>query len=764
MEQQNTMTVFGRFTIGLLVCSTIIGGVIFGYIVSEVKNFSGISNLKQFQLSVPTRVYDINGELIAELFKQKRDLVGYDELPQTLINAFIATEDQEFYNHFGINFNAILRAMIKNVQAGRIVQGGSTITQQLAKRLFTESEKTYARKALEAILALQIEKKFSKEEILEMYFNQIFLGRGAYGVSSASQLFFDKEVKYLTAIEASIMAALPSAPGRYSPLLNPHNAYEKNRDILNRMVSEGFLTRERADKAYKEFWPAYIESQMTEYPTKTAFTKITDKAPHFTNYIRQIVVNRFGKELVYEEGLNVYTTLDLKRQKAAERHLQGGVKEQTKLSDMLNRYTRGSVDRGLFGTYSMLRMVFNLPGVVVKYDVESRTRRAIVEEMMDSLDMVSLLTDSRINQEAMENFRSTTALGVSSNLQVEGALVSIEPGTGYISAMVGGSDFNVDNQLNRAVSARRQPGSAYKPFVYGAGIDSKILTEGTAISDAPLVNIDSHGTTWSPGNYGGNYSGLVSIKHALAMSINIVAVRIYDMIGPDRITDYSSRMLKVPPFRFNMNPTMALGTSEVTPFEMAGAYAIYANRGRDVIPYGIRFVLDKDGNEIANIEREVGNIKAIKERNGQMQIIPEETAFIMTHMMRGVVDSGTAKKAIREEGGFRMPAAGKTGTTSNWTDAWFCGYTPDLVTVIWVGYDKPFLSLGKHQAGGTVAAPIWAAYMNEVYQTMPEPSFPPAPEGVYEKAGYYYIEGTKGSGGGKRMKMQSIFEVAEDGI
>jgi penicillin-binding protein 1A len=764
MEQNNPISVFGRIIIGSLIVTTIMGGVIFGFIVSEVKNFSGIQNIQQFQLSVPTRVYDINGELIAELFKQKRDLVGYDELPQTLINAFIATEDQEFYNHFGINFGAIIRAAIKNIQARKIVQGGSTITQQLAKRLFTEGDRTYGRKLLEAILALQIEKKFSKEEILEMYFNQIFLGRGAYGVSSASQLFFEKEVKYLTAIESAILAALPSAPGRYSPLLNPHAAYEKNKDILNRMVGEGFITREKADMAYREFWPEYIESQMTEYPTKTAYTAITDKAPHFTNYVRQILVNRFGEEAVYNEGLIVYTTLDLKRQKAAENHLQNGVKRQTTLSDSLNRYTRGSVDRGLFGTYSMLRMIFNLPGVVVKYDTESRTRRAIVEEVMDSMDILSLLTDSRVNQEAMENFRSTTALGVSSNLQVEGALVSVEPKSGYITAMVGGSDFNVDNQLNRALSARRQPGSAYKPFVYGAGIDSKIITQGTTISDAPMVNIDSHGTTWSPGNYGGDYSGLVSIKHALAMSINIVAVRIYDIIGAERITDYSVKMLKVPPFRFNMNPTMALGTSELTPFEMASAYAVYANRGRDVVPFGIRFVLDKDGNEVANIEREAGSLKALKERNGENQVIPESVAYIMTDLMRGVVDKGTARKAIREEGRFRAPAAGKTGTTSNWTDAWFCGYTPDIVTVVWVGYDKPFLSLGKHQAGGTVAAPIWAGYMREIYQDMPVNDFGEMPEGVYEKAGYYYLDGTQGSGGGKRMKMQSLLEVAEENI
>lgn len=761
METKSNYTIFGKIVIVFFFITTLMGGIIFGFITSEVKNFAGIKNIQKFQLSVPTRLYDVNGELIAELFREKRELVGFDEIPQTLINAFLATEDQDFYNHFGINFGAIFRAMIKNVKAGRIVQGGSTITQQLAKRLFTESEKQYSRKVLEAILALQIEKKFSKEEILEMYFNQIYLGHGCYGISSASRLFFNKDAKYLTAAEASVLAALPSAPGRYSPLMNPHNAYEKNKDILSRMVREGYLSEDQAAKIYKEFWPEFIATLKTEFPTKTAYTKVVDKAPHYTSFIRQILVNRFGKEAVYDDGLVVYTTLDLKRQQAAEHHLQSSLKKQTKLSDMLNNYTRGSVDRGLFGTYSILRSIFSLPGVVVKYDIESKTRREILEEFLDSADIVTLLTDSRINQEAMETFRSTSALGVSSNLQVEGALVSLEPGTGYITAMVGGSDFNVDNQLNRAVSARRQPGSSFKPFVYGAGVESKIITQGTQISDAPLVNVDSHGTTWSPGNYGGNYSGLVSIKYALAQSINIIAVRIYDMVGPDPIIDYASKMLKVPAFRFNANPTMALGTSELTPFEMAGAYAIYANKGRDVIPHGIRFVLDKDGNEIANIDREVGAIIATKEANGEMQIIDESVAFVMTDLMRGVVDHGTAKKALREEGGFWLPAAGKTGTTSNWTDAWFCGFTPDIVTVIWVGYDKPFLSLGQHQAGGTVAAPIWAKYMKDIYNGMPKPEFAPMPEGVYAKGEMYFLEGTAGSSG-KNMKMLSLAEAYEE--
>lgn len=768
MENRNYFTRFGAIITALLLFVSLSSGVVFGFITSELKNFSGINNLKQFQLSVPTRIFDIHGDLIAEIFRERRELVGYDELPDTLVHAFVATEDQAFYDHFGINFAAIMRAIVKNIQAGAIVQGGSTITQQLAKRLFTDSERTFSRKLLEAIFALQIEKRFSKEEILEMYFNQIYLGHGCYGIASASRLFFGKDPKDISAIESSVLAALPSAPGRYSPLMNQHNAYDKNRDTLNRMVSMGYLTREKADKEYREFWPVFIESLMTEYPTKTAYTKVTDNAPYFTDYVRQILVNRFGKDMVYGEGLNVHTSLDLKRQKAAQYALQNGVKDQTRISDGLNAASRGGVDRSLFGTYSLLRTLFSLPGIVVTNDIDSRVRKVLVDGVLDSLDIMTLLADSRINQETIENFRSSAALTVESNLKVEGALISIEPKTGYISAMVGGSGFSVDNQYNRAISARRQPGSAFKPFVYGAGIEKRAITPGTVIVDAPLLNIDSSGGTWAPGNYGGTYAGSVTVKYALAQSINIIAVRIYDMVGAEPITDYASRMLKVPYSRISSNPTMALGTSEFTPFEMAQAYAVYANMGRDVVPVSIRFVLDTDGNEMANFEREAADILAIKEKNGTIQVIAPEVAYVMVSMMRGVLDRGTATSAIRGRG-FHDPAAGKTGTTSNWTDAWFCGFTPELSTVVWVGYDKPFLSLGKGQAGGEVAAPIWAKYMTQIHTDFQGSDFPDPPAGVIKIADTYFLDGTNarigsesGAGGRTRSVIQTY--INDSGI
>ena len=725
---------FEKWVIICLTVSTVIGGVLFGYITSEIKNFSGIQNLKQFQPAIPTKLIDVNGELIAELFQEKRDLVPYEELPKCLINAFIATEDQEFYQHFGLNPAAIFRAAVKNVVAMKVVQGGSTITQQLAKRLFTKSEKKFTRKILEVILSMQIEKRFSKEEILEMYFNQIYLGHGCYGISSAADLYFNKKVKYLSVAESSLLAALPSAPEDFSPLKDTHAAYEKNRDILHRMVTEKYLTQEKADKIYADFWPGYIDTIKTEFPTKNSHSRNVDNAPYFTDYVRQILIARFGKDVVYNEGLNVYTTLNLKRQKAAEKYLQDGVQKQDSVSSQSNRYASGMVDRNLFNAYYTLMNIFQLPSTTVNKSEEEvkkiQTQNFITDNIIDESEMMLFITDLKQNA-VYEKFRGGVASKLSSSLKVEGAFLAIEPKTGYITSMVGGSAFEVDNQYNRAIQAHRQPGSSFKPFVYGAGIDSRIINAGTALPDAPIVDIDASGETWAPGNYEGEFSGLVRLRLALMKSINIISVRIYDAIGADRIINFASKMLKVSPGRFTPTPSLALGSTEMTPFEMATGYAIYANRGRDVIPFAVRYVVDRDGNELSNIEEEVGNIIAIKEREGSIQIISEDVAYIMTSLMQSVCDGGTASYAIRQVAKFMKKCAGKTGTTSNWTDAWFCGFTPDIAAVVWMGYDKPFLSLGKGQAAAAIAAPIWGLYMNDVYNGMKDPEFPPQPPGVY---------------------------------
>ena len=719
---------FEKITFTIIICISLIGGILFGYVVSQTRNFSGIDNIKQFQPNLPAKLYDVNGEVIAELFQEKRDIISFEKLPQNLINAFLATEDRDFYRHIGVNPVAMVRAFFKNLFAGRVVQGGSTITQQLAKRLFTSGERTIFRKALEAVLALQIEKKFSKEEILEMYFNQIYLDRGCYGLSSAADLYFHKNVKNLNLIESTILAAIPSAPSRYSPLLNPHNAFQKNRDILNRMVNAGFVTGEKAEKIYNEFWPEFLDSIKTEFPTRTANTGNIDKAPYFTDYVRQILLSKLGKEVLYNEGLNIYTTLDLKRQLVGQEYLKEGLKKQDEISSSSNKYTNLALDRALFRVYDTLGNIFSLPAVKVRNDVESYFNKKMIDENIDTLEMLTLLVDASEPHKAFEEYRSNV-IGVSSVLNVEGALVAIEPSTGYITTMVGGSGFSVDNQYNRAMQARRQVGSAFKPFVYGAGIESKLINAATCLPDAPILNIDEAGETWSPGNYKDSFSGLVNLRSALSRSINIISVRIFDILGPDIIIDFTKKILRVPGSRFTPTPSLALGVCELTPFEMARGYAIYANNGKDVIPFAVRYITDRDGNELDNTEESVGNLIAQKEIDGSIQVIPEDVAFVMTSLMQSVVNGGTAYSAVRQNGEFTKPCAGKTGTTSNWTDAWFCGFTPEISTVVWVGYDRPFMTLGKHQAGAVVAAPIWVNYLKNI--DLKGSSFNPPPSDVY---------------------------------
>ncbi|MGQ9842411.1 MAG: penicillin-binding protein 1A [Spirochaetota bacterium] len=716
-----------------IIAVSIIGGILFGYIIAQVQNCLGIDNLKRFQPSVPTKLYDVNGELIAELFQEKRDLVSFDELPKTLIKAFVATEDQHFYAHIGISPMAMARAMVKNIISLKIVQGGSTITQQLAKRLFTSGERTFTRKALELVLTLQIEKRFTKDEILEMYFNQIYLGHGCYGIASAAELFFNKEVRFLSLAEGSVLSALPSAPGRYSPFMNTRNAYYKNWDILNRMVDCDFITKEKAQAVYASFWPQYVDAIKTEFPTKTAYSRIVDNAPFFTDYVRQILISRYGKDVVYNEGLQVYTTLNLKRQRAGEKYLTEGLIKQNEISAKANQYMSGAVDRGLFSVYQQLGLLFNVPRVIVKSDTETIFKKFMVDNLLDEMELVSLLCNADAMHNDIEKFHVVTS-GISTSLKVEGALIAVEPKTGYITTMIGGSEFAVSNQYNRAIQARRQPGSAFKPFVYGAGIESKLINAAMALPDAPIVDIDAQGSTWSPDNYEGEFSGMVHLRRALAASINVISVRIYDIIGADTIIDFASRILKVFPTRFHPGPSLALGSSELTPFEMVTGYAIYANRGRDVIPFAIRYITDRDGNEIENIEEDIGNIIAAKEADGSIQIVPENVNYVMTSLLQSVVESGTPTEALRVIAKFDKKCAGKTGTTQNWTDAWFCGFTPDIAAVVWVGYDKPFMSLGMHQAGAAVAAPIWGHYMRDVYNGMPDPQWPSMPKDVFRGA------------------------------
>lgn len=712
----------------IILIMALFGGFFLGFIISEVKNQTALKKLIAYQPKVPTKLYDINGELISELFQEKRELAQFQEIPQNLINAFLSIEDRNFYNHFGIDFEGIIRAAVKNIRAGRIVEGGSTITQQLAKGLFTKGEKTFLRKAMEAVYALQIEKEYSKNEILEMYFNQIYFGHGAYGIKSAAKFYFNKNVKDLNLIECAILAALPKSPHTFSPIRSPHKSYKRNRIVINLMVQNGFITQERAEKAYKEFWPKYIEENKHRPPYESAFGQKIDKAPYFTDYVRQILIGRFGEDRIYNEGFAVYTTLDLKRHLAAQKHLWETTDRYQKISSRVNRYYSGALDRSLFGKYAQLRSFFPLPSPDIRKTKKGFYKRHLKRTLLDDLDLILLLTAGGNVSKSMDGFRKETSK-FQSNLHVQGAIISIEPKTGYLSAVVGGTPFSVTNQFNRAIQARRQPGSAFKPFVYTAAIDSRMYSTGSIELDAPMTDVNEDGGIWTPENYGKKNRGPVHLKRALASSLNVISVRLYDKIGPDRIIDIASRMMKIPYSRFAPNPSLALGASEVTPYEMATGFSVFANDGKEVIPFSVRFINDRAGNEIANIEYEIRKNLALKEKDGSIQILPRSLNWIMADLLQFVIRSGTARTVVEE--GFRRPVGGKTGTSQNWADGWFAGFTPDLTTVIWLGYDDRSLTLGRRGSGGSSAAPLFGRYMVDALASTKATPFPAKPHGVF---------------------------------
>ncbi len=673
----------------------------------------------EYQPFLSTRIYDRNGELISELFEENRTYVTIETLPDHVINAFISAEDNNFYYHNGMDIPGIIRALLVDIVTGEIRQGGSTITQQIIKQIYTRREKTVKRKLIEILLAKEFEKKFSKNKILEMYLNQIYFGHGVYGLHAASRFYFDTEPDKLTPVQASLLAGIPSAPSRNSPLKNPERSYEKHRQVLYNMVSNGYVSKKELGDDFYSFWRYFSEESKTRYYTLGVRNKRFDKAPYFTEYIRRILVNRFGEEKVYRSGMHVYTTLDLKYQNNAREKIRNAVERQNTISALHNREKLREID------YLVLQNAINSKDYS---NEELKQYKQFMNSLRSDLLDAALITSLLFNSNDMEQFFTSLYNAYEEILvssRVEGALVSIDPRTGGILTMVGGSDFNSANQLNRAVQIRRQPGSSFKAFVYGAAIDTKTITPATAFLDAPVVYKGTR-ETWTPSNYSKNYQGRVLVRKALAASLNIVSVLILEKTGFKKVAEYASRMMRIPIQRFEIDPTLSLGTTELSPLEMATGFAVYANKGKGVIPFAIKNIKDKDNTVIYNGEKRISKIK-------REQVVTEETAFIMTSLLRSVVDHGTASGAIRNRAGFRLPAAGKTGTNTDFRDAWFVGFTPDLVTAVWLGCDSQKFTLGKGQSAAIVAAPVWGNFMREIYKTRKTTRFPGQPEGVIKR-------------------------------
>ncbi len=687
------------------------------FMVIYCQSYDTLKEVREYRPYLSTRIYDINGELISELFEENRNFIPIEEVPLRVKQAFIAAEDQNFYQHAGIDLLSIIRAMIVDIFSGEIVQGGSTITQQLVKQLYTRGKKTFKRKIIEMLIAREFEKRYNKDKIFEMYLNHIYFGHGAYGIQSAAKFYFGKEVADLNVIEASILVSIPSAPNRYSPLKNHHLALERTKQVIFNMISSGYLTKQEALDTFTPYWISFMKRMKTRYPTMSVRNKQFDRAPYFTEYIRRILIQRYGEEMVYRGGLNVFTTLDLRQQDIARKVLREGLKRQNRIAAIHNRYRVKVVDRILMGKY--LSRMKHPSGQLTSHVRLMRSFRN--DSIADVTGLLSLLFDvPRIGENLEYYLDEYERLRLAS--RVEGALIAVDLRSGGISAMIGGSDFNQNNQLNRALQSFRQPGSAFKAFVYGAGIESRLITPATLFLDAPLV-FGGRRTVWSPSNYGKSFNGNVLVRRAFLSSLNTISVLVYERIGGNRIADFASRLMNIPKRRFEIDPTLALGTTEVSPFEMARGFAVFANRGRELTPYAIRSILNRDDKKIYDGER-------IMRRREKRQIISPESSFIMTNLLRGVVDYGTASIAIRRQSGFRLPAAGKTGTNSEFRDAWFIGFTPDLVAAVWIGCDSQKFSLGPGQAGAVAAAPVWARFMNGVYRFRKISRFSGPPPGV----------------------------------
>jgi penicillin-binding protein 1A len=701
----------------------ILAGIMMAFMILIIFDFIKVQSLANFHPNITTKIYDKNGVLISELFVQKREIVPFKKIPRDLINAFIAIEDNEFYDHWGINPKGIVRAFFINLFSGRIRQGGSTITQQLAKILLTSGERSIFRKIEEAFIAVLMEATYSKDKILSLYLNQIYLGHGTYGVESAARYYFNKHVWELNLAESSLLASLPSAPNQYSPIRHTKRSMQHHKVVLAKMVEMGFVTVEQAEQAYLDFWNYYKDYVNELSPTMNTMSSRTNKAPWVTEYVRRELVKKYGNEMVYEKGLLVYTTIDLKKQLSAQEVLKENLEKQTEISGNLSFKNVDYIVDKCADTVQLFSTLFGMPSFTKK---GSRRKERINDyfrnELAEELDGLNSLVGIDSLSKFLDQYK--TSFKYDPNFQkVEGCLVSIDQRTGYIEAMVGGSEFTSINQLNRVKQARRQPGSAIKPLIYAAAIESGKFTAATTVLDSPVVFLDSEGGDWIPENYEGDYSGFVRLRKALALSINVVSIRIAEKLGIGYVTRELAKLLKFGDSeareRIARNFSIALGSTEVSPLELATAYAIIANGGRDVIPFLIRSVKDRQGHELENKEEEVRKRLSEEEEKGTTQIIKPETSQVMISMLQSVITSGTGSAASPGR-----PAGGKTGTTNNWKDAWFVGFTPQLTTGIWIGYDKLGLSLGIGQAGGAVAAPIWGEYMREALKDEPVMDFP----------------------------------------
>ncbi len=728
--------------LSLLFISSIIVGAFLGWALSETRNIINSEYISEFETALPTKLLDINGEIITEFASdEKREIISYQQLPQHLIDALITREDRIFFSHKGFSVKAVMRAVFGKL-TGKSLGGGSTLTQQIAGTLFCDrTDMSYTRKIKELWWAIQMERRYSKNEILELYLNKIYFGGGTYGVNAASKYYFGHDATKITPAEAAILVIQLSNPAFYNPFDHPNRAMDRQKDVLASMISNGYITQAEADESFNKYWDEFDYTRTST----SAYMMRDDKAPWFSEYVRRELGNMiYGSDDIYTSGFTVNTTLNLQHQQIA----QSVMEKYINIANTRYKSEHSSKSDIAFNTYvpltEMLSLLFDIPQIKSSEKrFEKVANETFISQINPVLDVIALITGQDKLKVNITNRATAIAKQEEEKTTIEGTMIALDHENGYIDALVGGSKFDSDNQFIRATQAKVQPGSTFKPLYYSAAIDSRKYTPTTLISDTPVVFHTADGKPYIPLNFKGEWEGDVSLWRALTRSMNVPSLKILDGIGFEAAINRAVALLGIPKNEINSRAfvpgyPIGLGVCSVRPIEMARAYAIFANGGKEITPMAIRTVEDKNGNVILNPELEIRKNQASKGEN--IQVISPQTAFVMTKLLEQTVNNGGTLSAqawhfnYRDENNVRytMPAAGKTGTTQNWADAWTCGFTPYYSAAFWFGFDKPGQSLGLNITGATLAGYAWGEYFDKVHENLPYKDWNKPLEGVIE--------------------------------
>ncbi|GBE14174.1 penicillin-binding protein 1A [bacterium BMS3Abin14] len=737
-RRRKRIKVFLTVVASMFLASVLFVAAVFFYFSLKLPKLQGIDDYKP---AIPTIMYDRDGNEAHRFFTENRELISIDQVPRMVINAVLAIEDANFYHHNGLDYGGIFRAFIKNLRAGHVVQGGSTITQQVAKSLLLTNEKKYSRKIKEAILARRISKRFTKDEVLEIYLNQSYFGNGSYGIEMAALNYFGKHVWELTLPQATLLAGLPKAPSAYDPTRNPERALSRRNQVLKRMMEVGDITTAEMSDA-----------QAAPLGLNPRRPVADDPDAYFSEEVRRYIYDKYGEDALYRGGLKVYTTMDSALQADAQAAIRRGLRNLDKrqgyrgplefiaAEDFDNAIEKIRVENGLgdaaSGTAGEIpwKPGHMAKALVVRVDKDGahldlggasgylplkqmkwarkpnphiEYTQAVLKRADAALSVGALIQVRYLGKKSTQNM---PLFALEQDPIAEGALVSMDASTGQILALVGGYDFS-KSEFNRATQARRQPGSAFKPIVYSAAMDNG-FTPSSIIVDSPIIyNDPSIDLKWKPSNYEDKFYGPTTLRTGLIKSRNVVTIKLVQKLGIQAVIQYAKRFGLDKDLPEDLS--LALGSLGVTPVELTSAYTVFANLGLHASPWFVMKVVDRDGNVL-----EQGGAELVRS-------LSEDTAYILQDLLRGVVRSGTGWRAKA----VKRPTGGKTGTTNDMVDAWYMGFTPRIVTGVWVGFDES-ASLGVNETGSRAAAPIWVYFMQKALEGRPVLPFPPPPPGI----------------------------------